>query len=212
MDQTLSLDTMDGLTFRTDRSAIIQEVGAGNWNAFAHENGAPELQADTVVNRSLFDFIQGEQVRNQLKQVLEKISQDPNWCWVLPHRCDAPDRERVFCQSLRPVFNGRDCTGFLFQSVEQHSSQRPPIPLFDFKTLQKETKDEKGLPLVSMCSWCQRIKFPRISGDDWIKPEAYYAKGGRTTVRLSHEICEDCLKSTADPFLAKEGIADGREA
>lgn len=212
MDQTLSLDAMDGLTFRTDRSAIIQEVGASNWNAFATENGAPDLQADTVINRSLFDFIEGEQVRNQLRQVLEKISKDPNWCWVLPHRCDSPDRERVFCQSLRPVFSGGECTGFLFQSIEQHSSQRPPLPLFDFKTLRKSATENHTLPTVSMCSWCQRVRFPPISDDQWIDPEDYYAQGGRTKVRLTHEICEDCLHTTADPFRTQKDATESGTA
>lgn len=200
MGQNLCLDVMDGLAFRIDRAGIIQDVGANHWDAFAAANGAPELQASTVISRSLFSYIEGEQVRTYLRQVLDRIAEDPNWCWVLPFRCDAPDRERGICQSLRPIFSGQDCTGFLFQSIEQYSRQRPPIHLYNFKTIHQLNSEDPTTPIVQMCSWCQRVKYEPISDDTWINAEDYYAKGGRTNVRLSHGICSRCRKTTADPF------------
>lgn len=189
-----------GLVFVTERDGTISEIGAPNWNAFAMANGAPELQADKVLGRNLFDFIQGEQVRDQFRKVLERISDNPNWSWVLPYRCDSPDRERAMCQSLRPIFSGDRCTGFIFHSVEQYSRARPPIGLYDFKAIEKSARDDPGLPEVHMCSWCQRVRCETISGKDWLKAEDYYAAGGRTHVRLKHEICEHCLETTIDPF------------
>ena len=200
MGNALHLDTKDGLTFTTDPAGIIQDVGANNWNAFASENGAPELDADAVIDRNLFDFIEGQQVRDRLRQVLDRVSRDPNWCWVLPHRCDSPGRERAFNQSIRPIFSGNECTGFLFQSVEQHSRQRPPIPLFNFKMLHQLSLEDPNLPIVEMCSWCQRVNYVPVSEGTWISAEDYYARGGRTSVRISHGICEDCLEATAAPL------------
>lgn len=207
MGNAFCLDTQDGLTFRTDQDGIIQEVGTNNWNAFANENGAPELDADEVIGRNLFEYIQGEQVRDQLRLVLDRVSQDPNWCWVLPHRCDSPGRERAFCQSIRPVFSENDCTGFVFQSVEQHSRQRPPVHLFNFKMLNQLALEDPTLPVVQMCSWCQRVNYDPVSGGDWISAEDYYAKGGRTNVRISHGICDDCLETTSDPFSTLDTFA-----
>lgn len=200
MARMQNLDTIEGLTFTTNRSGIIQDVGATNWNAFANDNGAPELQAEAVINRDLFDFISGKQVREQLGQILEQISQDPNWCWVLPYRCDSPEHERAMCQSIRPFFDDVACTGFIFQSIEQHSRQRPPVHLFSFKTLRQLADEDPALPVVNMCSWCQRVQYAPISEGSWIKAEDYYAAGGRTNVRLSHGICEECLEATANPF------------
>lgn len=205
-DISHDLDAMDGLVFVTDRAAIIQEVGATNWNAFATRNGAPELKVETVINRNLFDFIEGKPVRDEFRKVLERISQHPSWSWVLPFRCDAPDLERTLCQCLRPIFTGPDCTGFFFQTVEQHARTRPPVPLFDFKTLHKQAQTNADLPDVRMCSWCQRVQYPPLFGQDWLRAEDYYAGGGCSKVRVSHTICDDCRTATEDPFRLDENV------
>ncbi len=127
------LDAMDGLTFETDRTGTIKNIGANNWNAFAIQNGAPEIEAEAVLDRNLFDFIEGTQIQDQFKQVMDRIALDPNWVWVLPFRCDSPDRTRNICQTLRPVFSGNVCTGFIFQSIEQYSQKRPPWPFMTLK-------------------------------------------------------------------------------
>lgn len=195
---------MDGLVFETDRTGIIRAIGENSWNSFASENGAPELSANAVIDRNLFDFIEGDQVRDQIRQILERISHDPNWAWVLPFRCDAPDRRRNICQSLRPVFKGNVCTGFLFHSFYQFSWQRPPIGLYDFKRLQRLAKENRDLPSVMMCSWCQRVQSSQVGEGNWISAENYYAGGGQSDVRLSHGICEECLETTLDPLPMQE--------
>ncbi len=200
----MDLENEHGLVFVTERDGTISDIGARNWDAFAKENGAPELQAERVLGRNLFDFIQGAQVRNQFRKVLKMISEDPNWSWVLPYRCDSPERERAMCQSLRPIFTDDRCTGFIFHSVEQYSRRRPPIDLYDFRAIEKSTRNDPDLPIVNMCSWCQRVQCAAVSGDDWLRAEDYYAAGGRSNVRLKHRICEQCLETTIDPFLALE--------
>ena len=201
-----------GLVFVTERDGTISNIGAKNWDAFARENGAPELQAKNVLGKNLFDFIQGQQVRNQFRKVLDRISENPNWSWVLPYRCDSPERERTMCQSLRPIFSGDVCTGFIFHSVEQYSRRRPPIDLYDFKTIEKAANDDPTRPVVNMCSWCQRVQCETITGDDWVTAEDYYAAGGRSDVRMRHEICDQCLETTIDPFLVLEAAAWPRRA
>ena len=196
------LEHEQGLIFVTERDGTISDIGAMNWDAFAQENDAPELQAVRVLGRNLFDFIEGEQVRNQYRKVLARISEDPNWSWVLPYRCDSPERERAMCQSIRPIFSGDRCTGFIFHSFEQYSRPRPPIDLYNFKAIAKSVRDDPTLPVISMCSWCQRVQCAAISGDHWLKAEDYYAAGGRSNVRLTHGICEQCLETTIDPFFS----------
>lgn len=202
MSNMSHLETMEGVTFQTDRSGVIQAIGANNWNAFAVQNGAPELDADAVVGRSLFDFIEGAQVRSQFRQIMERIAQDPNWAWVLPFRCDAPDRERHIRQYLKPVFPNNVCEGFVFQSIEESTQQRPPIALYDFKRLGALARKDRRLPVLNMCSWCQRVQYAPAGGDGWISAEDYYAAGGRSEVSISHVICDDCLRTKADTFAA----------
>jgi len=199
------LDTLDGLAFETDRNGTILAIGETGWNSFAAENGAPELTADAVIGRNLFSFIEGEQVQDQTRQILERISQDPNWAWVLPFRCDSPQRQRNVLQSLRPVFSDHLCTGFIFHSFYQFSWQRPPMGLYDFKRHRKLAKQDRDLPSVKMCSWCQRVQFFPVGGENWISAEAYYAGGGRSEVRINHGICEECLETSLDPAPIEEG-------
>lgn len=183
---------MDGIVFTTDREGVIQDIGENNWNLFASENGAPELMAEAIVGRCLFDFISGSQVRDALQRIMGRVSEDPNWSWVIPCSCDAPARKRHQRQCLRPVFSETDCVGFLFQTVEIGSQQRPPIGLFDFKRLRGFAEVGIERPTVLMCSWCQRVCYEPISMDNWISAEDYYAASGSSDVQLSHGICDDC--------------------
>lgn len=191
------LDALENLAFETDREGVIQCVGKYNWEAFAKENDAPELTADKVEGLSLFDFVEGDDVKRELKRIMERISQDPNWSWVLPFRCDAPGCKRTVVQSIRPIFSDNQCTGFSFHSFEQSSELRPPIDLYDFKRMRKNALREDDLPVVMMCSWCQKVK---AEDDTWMSAEDYYASGNKSDVVLSHGICEECLKTTTDPF------------
>ncbi len=115
-----------------------------------------------------------------------------------------PDRHRNICQSLRPVFEGHICTGFIFCSFYQNSWQRPPMRLYDFKRLRRLEEENRDLPNVTMCSWCQRVQSSQIADGNYISAETYYAEGGRSEVRLSHGICEDCLETTLDPLPLSE--------
>ncbi len=191
------LDMMDGLAFATDRDGSIQAVGENNWNVFAKENGASELRADQIVGQSIFRYIEGLQVQEQTRLILARISQDPNWCWVLPFRCDTPEKACEIRQYIRPVFEEHTCTGFLFHSIVHRSRPRPIVPLFDFKRLKRLTYQNSCLPIVMMCSWCQRVQSETPNKTSWVEAEDYYAAGGTSDVRLSHGICDDCLTSKA---------------
>ena len=200
MSDNEHLAEFEGLAFETGRDGTIKAIGVNNWNIFAHKNGAPELEADAVLGRNLFDFIEGTGVRNHVRAIMDRVAQDPSWVWVIPFRCDAPDRARQIRQSVSPVFSGDKCTGFIFQSLDKHSQRRPRINLYDFKRLKKLALEKRDLPCINMCSWCQRVQSPATAGESWLSAEDYYAAGGKSDVRISHGICEDCAQSTMDPF------------
>lgn len=54
MSRHAHLTQLDGLAFETDRGGKICAIGVANWNFFASENGAPELEAEAVLGRNLF--------------------------------------------------------------------------------------------------------------------------------------------------------------
>ncbi|NNK77315.1 MAG: PAS domain-containing protein [Litoreibacter sp.] len=191
------LEALEGITFMTDRDGVIMAIGARNWDAFCVDNGAPDLAASDVIGRNLFDYVSGKPVRAQIREALDKLAKSPENSWVMPFRCDAPGRQRHMRQSVTPVFRDRKCTGFFFQSIELASHDRPPIDLFDFKEMARKAANSSDLPLIKMCSWCQKVLFTPVTNDDWVEAEEYYAAGGSSNVRISHGICAPCAEKAS---------------
>ncbi|MFY0690432.1 MAG: PAS domain-containing protein [Paracoccaceae bacterium] len=189
------LEALEGITFLTDRDGVITAIGARNWDAFCNTNGAPDLTANTVIGRSLFDYISGKPVRALFRQALDKLAKAPDASWIMPFRCDAPGRQRNMRQSVTPIFRDGRCTGFFFQSIELTARERPPIELFDFKEMARKAANSPDQPLIKMCSWCQKVRFQPVTGSDWVEAEDYYAAGGPSNVRITHGICEPCAET-----------------
>lgn len=186
------LQALDGIAFLTDPKGRITAVGIENWNAFSRGNGAPELDAESVIGHKIFKFISGDKVKQQLRKTMQRISTIRDYRWVAPFRCDSPGCFRSMQQTVAPIFSAESCTGFIFQCIELQSYKRPPIDLFDFKAIARYAASDDSLPMVVMCSWCQRVRFESPGGKQWMEAEAYYAVGGSSKVSLSHSICEHC--------------------
>ena len=189
------LGAFDGICYTLDRDATILAVGAENWNRFAESAGDPVLRAAAVKGQKLFDFIAGDQVQEQIGTVLDQLVSGKATDWVMPYRCDSPDIKRNSRLSIRPIKHEEAVTGFLVQSITLDETQRPPLDIFDFAKMYEVYREEKALPLVSMCSYCQQIKNQFHTGGQWAEADFYYAKGGKSRVRLSHGICPNCKKA-----------------
>ena len=189
---TVHLDALDGISYLTHLDGTIGAIGAARWNVFARENGAPDLLDHCVVGRNLFDFVSGAEVQSSLRQIMRELAVRGRAAYVVPFRCDAPDRLRNMRQSITPVFGDNQCRGFLFQSVELESYQRPPIDLYDFKARMQRATEDRTLPIVVICSWCLQVRSPTVTADNWMSAEEYYAAGGRSDVQISHGICKVC--------------------
>jgi len=56
-----------------DRENVITSVG-GDWDAFAESNDAASLCGSSVVGRSLFDFISGEETQRIYRLLLRRCA------------------------------------------------------------------------------------------------------------------------------------------
>lgn len=186
------LGTLSGICYVTDIDGNILNIGAEHWQSFAESNGAPRLNVDDTIGGNIFDFIEGEDVRNAMRQVLDKMQADKKSEWVMPYRCDSPAHKRNMRLSVTAIVEDGAVLGFLFQSVMLADEMRPPIDIFDFQAVAAKMAAMKNLPFVVMCAWCQRIKQRNDAGDTWIEAEEYYRNGGSSDVALSHSICPDC--------------------
>jgi hypothetical protein len=194
------LEALDGIGVAIDTVGTIKTIGATNWNTFALENGAPDLLDHAVIGKNLFDFVLGSDVHAQLREVMRELSTGTRRAWVMSIRCDAPSCKRNLRQAITPMFSDTNCEGFLLHSIELERRQRPPINLFDFREVEQRAHEETNLPTVVMCSWCQRVKCEKISGEGWLEAEDYYAAGGRSAVRISHGICKLCAETATRSY------------
>ena len=89
-------------------------------------------------------------------------------------------------------------SGFLFQSVILGEAHRPPIDLFDFAGPERLRAQTKDLPIVSMCSYCQKVKDSHHAAGERLEAEEYYA-GGTSKVQINHGICSRCYDEVFPP-------------
>lgn len=187
-----NLEALNGVAFVTDLTGEILAVGPTRWNAFALQNNAPELTGRWVINKNLFDFISGPNVRLQLKRSMQDIASGIDLRLDMQFRCDSPRHRRIMRQAILPIRSAGQCEGFLFQSVELRSEERPSVDLFDFSERERVAAYNSELPIVTMCSWCQNVQSQPQSGENWVNAESYSAVEDCSNVRIAHNICESC--------------------
>jgi hypothetical protein len=186
------LDAVDGIACAVDAEHRIVAVGRRRWDRFAIENGAPELRADKIIGRNLFEFFSGSDVTQAYRDLAARVvaSGDPV---VVNTRCDSPGVARELRLSVAPLQLADKRPGLLFQAQIVGETARLHLDIFDFKALLNALVHQAELPVVTMCSFCQQVRRPGPDGDeDWVTAEEYYRLGGTSQVRISHGLCADC--------------------
>lgn len=192
------LEALDGISFVTDLEGTITGIAPSNWNAFAAANDALELLDERVIGQNLFAFVSGRDVKSALQHIMKRVATGVHNRWAMEFRCDGPRCRRIMRQSITPVRESNTCIAFLFQSIELSTEERPMIDIFDFGEVERQAQQNPNLPTIAICSWCKRVRQDATSGTCWVEAEDYYAAGGRSRVRISHSICEDCFKTASD--------------
>ena len=201
------LDSMDGIAYAIDAQARIIAIGAKRWNEFSARNGDPELTADSALWQNLYDIVQGDDVRGIYRRLIDEALNRSEPI-VISSRCDSPGVKRELRLSIAPLRGGRSPGSALIQSLVMDEAFRPSLDLFDFKRVLARFHEQAGLPLVTLCSFCQRVLLQGShAGQSWVTAEDYYHSGGSSDVRLSHGLCPECkerLLSELSPKSAAE--------
>ena len=192
------LEAMDGIAYVVRPDGRILAYGRYRWDDFAAANGGEGLlDPEAVLGRNLFDFIAGDPVKHAYRQWIDAVLRaEGNHPATFAYRCDAPTVKRTLRMAISRIERGSE-PAVLFQSVLLEATARPPLNIYDLEALLQDARSRLGLPMVTMCSFCQRLRWPPGAADgapaDWIEAERYYAKGGRSEVAISHGICQDCF-------------------
>lgn len=196
------LDAMEGIAYLIDADGIIVAVGREGWRSFAQDNATPAMaEAEAVVGRPLLSFIHGEAVRHAYEGYLEALRSGRRRALSFEFSCDSPSLARRMRLCISTVKKGSAPAGFLFQSLLLEERMRPPVSLFDAAVITAALEEMRGQPLLSLCSYCQRVA-TGAEEREWIPAESYYQRGGSSAVRISHGICPDCMRERVEPLLA----------
>ena len=163
-----------------DRDNVITSVG-GDWDAFAESNDAASLCGSSVVGRSLFDFISGEETQRIYRLLLRRV-RAVDAPVIVPFRCDSPEMRRHMRLEIEPLSE----RAIEFRGVLVAAEPRPHLRLLARNAPRSEA-------LLVSCSFCLRMRLPN---GEWIEAEDAVVRLGLLTLertpRLAHGICPAC--------------------
>jgi hypothetical protein len=178
------------LVYRIDANDRLWHVGEG-WDAFAAENGAPQLTRERVLGRFIFDFIAGRETQH-LYGILLGRARAGMAGLHFPFRCDSPDRRRFLTMQLRRFGD----TGVEFECTLDRIEPRIPIMMLDPRIARSDE-------LIRMCSWCKRVE---VTQDRWQDLESAIAEldlfRSEPLPQITHGICRRCrelVQAARDP-------------
>jgi hypothetical protein len=171
------------IVHRVDGDDVLRYVDDA-WVEFALENDAPKLTRERVLGRSLYDFIQGSDVRHVTALLLGRVRSHQTTVNV-PVRCDSPTMRRFIDLALVPMH----AVTVEFRSRIEREETRDAVELLD------ETID-RSEEFVRICSWCKRVL---VEDRGWqeieVAVEALDLFDATPLPQLTHGICETCLAS-----------------
>src|SRR6476661_830331 len=139
----------DRISYSIDSQDRLTSISR-SWTPFALENDAPELVAENVYGRSLWEFITDPTTEHLYRQIVANVRAGRPASFGL--RCDSPGWRRSLEMTVTPGHAGAVNFDALVLKVEP----REPQVLFD-RTV--EHSDEP----ITVCGWCNKIEAPEGS-------------------------------------------------
>lgn len=159
---------------RDDRLVAINEAYLCDGVAV----GLGVQRSDTVLGRRLWDLIPQAAA---WYEPLVRVTRIERRSFAFAFRCDTPDLRRLMRMQIEAGPNDEVC----FTSSVIRQQARAHVALL-------EPAAAIGLDLVSMCSWCKRVR----AGDDWLEVEPALERLGIDAhdpmPGVSHGICPRC--------------------
>lgn len=152
------------------------------WDAFAKENGAPELAGKNLVGQPVWLHIGDFEAAGVYGKIFSRVRKDRVRV-RLPFCCDSPDLRRYMRMEIRPWRgNGLEIRCHLLRVKKRRN-----LPLRDVMLHDRQR--------IRMCGWCLRVEGP---AGTWRVLETYVRKARvmewERVPRILHGICPRCMK------------------
>lgn len=174
-----------GVRYRINANDEIVFVDEA-WLRFAAANDVEARFMNSVIGRSLWDFISDRSTRDLYKQIIGRVRDGGVAQFTL--RCDGPTCRRVLEMVIHACENGE----IEFATSAQQLTDRDHVALLDHRAMHSEA-------LLRSCAWCNRID---VGNSNWVEVEEATDRLRLfeldVTPTLTHGICDDCLKSMTE--------------
>ncbi len=173
--------------YRVDVADVLTWVDSW-WLAFARENGAAELKPETVLGRSLWEFVAGEETRRLFRIIHDRI-RTSGAPMVLPFRCDSPCLKRQMRLTITAERAGQLLYDSVLLAVE---------PQVEHRVLQVDQPRSEAF--LTMCSCCKRSLLEPLG---WLDLDEISTRlrlfESPKVPQIRYEICPDCAAVVARP-------------
>ncbi len=174
--------------YRIDQDDVIRWVN-DEYDRFAAENDAQNLNAQTTIGRSLWDFITDKETEHLYKIMVKQVRKSQREL-KFSLRCDGPACKRDLMMYIRPAGDGQ---------VEFYSKTIQEIPRPAQNILKMDQK--KSRDILVLCGWCNKVQ---LAGNGWVEVELATERLGlfnRSVLpELSHGMCPDCQQNFMGVF------------
>jgi hypothetical protein len=139
------------LVYSLDGSDRIVRVNDA-WTRFALENDAPELAAEHVLHRPIWDFLDDSTTHQIYADLFARVRQGRTASF--PVRCDSPTLRR----HLKMIVTPAERNSVDVQCVVVAAESTPIQRVWDRRTIRSES-------LLHACAWCKRVDV----GGEWME-------------------------------------------
>ena len=169
--------------YRVDAADVLVWVSE-LWLAFAKENGAADLIEESVLGRSLWDFVSGDELRRLYAEIHSRVRLSGTPV-VLPFRCDSPSLQR----HMRMTITREDAGQLAYDSVLVRAVPQRPLEILD-------SRWKRSAAVLTMCSCCKRALLEPVGwlglDDVAVRLQLFEAE---KVPELRHTICPECANT-----------------
>ena len=156
------------------------------WLAFAQENGAAGLIEESILGRSLWDFVSGDELRGLYMEVHSRV-RSSGIPAVLPFRCDSPTLQR----HMRLTITREDAGQLAYDSLLVRAVAQRHLEVLD-------SERQRSNAMLTICSCCKRALLEPLG---WLEVEDVSVRLGlfetQEVPELRHAVCPECADTLA---------------
>lgn len=169
------------IEYELDAGDYIVDI-RGDWDMFASANGAPELTAQSVLGKSIWEYVEGSDVRAIYQMLVEHVRATGKLKRI-HFNCDDATTIRFFDLSITVADSGV----VRFVSTLLNARERPAVFLLDRDAVNR------GDTIVTVCSVC---KFVDVDGV-WVPVDEAMNRldlmSNPVMPQVSHGLCPACF-------------------